>query len=203
MRDPTTRPCSIGNYCRRLAGLRGAGRCRRRAWLRRTARLSSARCRESCAMTRVLVVDDDPTVREVVISYLKAEQYDVARGSRRRDRAVDDRQRAAGSRGARRDAARRRRSGGLPAGPRDDRRPDHHAHRARRGVRSGRRSRAGRRRLRDQAVQPARAGAAGVVGAAPGRARRPAPDERVLVDGDLRDRRAEPTGDARRASRSR
>ncbi len=28
-------------------------------------------------MSRVLVVDDDPTVREVVLSYLKAEQYDV------------------------------------------------------------------------------------------------------------------------------
>ena len=28
-------------------------------------------------MTRVLVVDDDPTVREVVVSYLKADQYDV------------------------------------------------------------------------------------------------------------------------------
>jgi DNA-binding response OmpR family regulator len=29
-------------------------------------------------MTKVLVVDDDPTVREVVLSYLKAEQYDVS-----------------------------------------------------------------------------------------------------------------------------
>ncbi len=29
-------------------------------------------------MTRVLVVDDDSTVREVVLSYLRAEQYDVA-----------------------------------------------------------------------------------------------------------------------------
>jgi len=29
-------------------------------------------------MTRVLVVDDDPTVREVVLTYLRAEQYDVA-----------------------------------------------------------------------------------------------------------------------------
>jgi DNA-binding response OmpR family regulator len=28
-------------------------------------------------MTRILVVDDDPTVREVVVSYLKAEAYDV------------------------------------------------------------------------------------------------------------------------------
>ncbi len=28
-------------------------------------------------MSRVLVVDDDPTVREVVVSYLRAEQYDV------------------------------------------------------------------------------------------------------------------------------
>jgi DNA-binding response OmpR family regulator len=29
-------------------------------------------------MTRILVVDDDPTVREVVLSYLRAEHYDVA-----------------------------------------------------------------------------------------------------------------------------
>jgi len=29
-------------------------------------------------MTRVLVVDDDPTVREVVCSYLRAERYDVS-----------------------------------------------------------------------------------------------------------------------------
>ena len=29
-------------------------------------------------MTRILVVDDDPTVREVVLSYLRAEQYEVA-----------------------------------------------------------------------------------------------------------------------------
>ncbi len=29
-------------------------------------------------MTRVLVVDDDPTVREVVLSYLRAEHYEVA-----------------------------------------------------------------------------------------------------------------------------
>jgi DNA-binding response OmpR family regulator len=29
-------------------------------------------------VTRILVVDDDPTVREVVLSYLKAERYEVA-----------------------------------------------------------------------------------------------------------------------------
>jgi len=29
-------------------------------------------------MTRILVVDDDPTVREVVLAYLRAEQYEVA-----------------------------------------------------------------------------------------------------------------------------
>ena len=28
-------------------------------------------------MARVLVVDDDPTVREVVVSYLKAAQHEV------------------------------------------------------------------------------------------------------------------------------
>jgi CheY-like chemotaxis protein len=29
-------------------------------------------------VTRILVVDDDPTVREVVLSYLTAEHYEVA-----------------------------------------------------------------------------------------------------------------------------
>ncbi|MBA2698462.1 MAG: response regulator, partial [Nocardioidaceae bacterium] len=28
-------------------------------------------------MSKILVVDDDPTVREVVLSYLRAEKYDV------------------------------------------------------------------------------------------------------------------------------
>ena len=39
-------------------------------------------------MAEVLVVDDDPTVREVVVSYLRAGGHEVARGRRRRDRAA-------------------------------------------------------------------------------------------------------------------
>ena len=38
-------------------------------------------------MARVLVVDDDPTVREVVVSYLRAGRARRRRGRRRRDRA--------------------------------------------------------------------------------------------------------------------
>jgi DNA-binding response OmpR family regulator len=32
-------------------------------------------------VTRILVVDDDPTVREIVLSYLKAERYEVAQAA--------------------------------------------------------------------------------------------------------------------------
>ena len=33
-------------------------------------------------MARVLVVDDDHTVREVVVTYLRADRHDVRRGRR-------------------------------------------------------------------------------------------------------------------------
>ena len=62
------------------------------------------------------------------------------------------------------------------------RRPDHHAHRPRRRDRQGGRPGAGRGRLRDQAVQPARAHRAGARRAPPPR-RRPGAD--VVRAGDL------------------
>ena len=120
-------------------------------------------------MARVLVVDDDPTVREVVVSYLRASGHHV-------DETGDGESVAALMRDNPADLVvldlmlpgidglevcrRLRASSDVPVimltalGTRD---------------RPGRRARAGRRRLRDQAVQPARAGAAGRVGAAPGR----------------------------------
>ena len=122
---------------------------------------------EGGAVARVLVVDDDPTVREVVVSYLKAAQHEVVEAEDGesvativRDSPVDlvvlDLM-LPGIDGL--EVCRRlRATSDVPVimltalGLRD---------------RPGRRAGAGRRRLRDQAVQPARAGAAGGVGAAP------------------------------------
>ncbi len=75
---------------------------------------------------------------------------------------------------ARPDAARDERSGRVP-GPaaRGRAAADRHAHRAGRGGRPGAGTGARSRRLRDQAVQPARAGAAGRLGPAPRLAGRP------------------------------
>ena len=165
----------------RLAGARRAdvlvGRGRRS--------YARERSRREVTVARVLVVDDDPTVREVVVSYLRAAGHEVVEAARRRGRA--------GARCATRRAdlvvldlmlpgidglevCRRLRD--------DRRRPGDHADRARRGDRPGRRARGRRRRLRHQAVQPARAGAAGRLGAAPGR--RPRPRRRAgSIDGDL------------------
>ena len=125
-------------------------------------------------VARVLVVDDDPTVREVVVSYLRAAQHEVAGGGRRRVGRHDHAGHARRPGRARPDAARHRRARGLPAAARVQRRPGHHADRAGLGDRPRRRARARRRRLRDQAVQPARAGAAGRVGAAACRRAHPA-----------------------------
>ena len=106
-------------------------------------------------MARILVVDDDHTVREVVVSYLRAGGHTVA--------DVEDGEQALkvmreepadlvvldlmlpGIDGL--EVCRRLRE--------DARRADHHADRAGRRDRPGGRARARRRRLRDQAVQPA------------------------------------------------
>ena len=135
-------------------------------------------------MARVLVVDDDPTVREVVVSYLRADRHEVAEAAdgetalrRMREQPADlvvlDLM-LPGIDGL--EVCRRlRATSDVPVimltalGRRD---------------RPGGRAGARRRRLRHQAVQPARAGAAGRLGAARvGEPRRPAPT--VLTDGDL------------------
>ena len=123
-------------------------------------------------MARVLVVDDDPTVREVVVSYLRAAEHEVV------EAADGETALRLGTRDAPPDlvvldlmlpgidgleVCRRLRE--------DERRPGDHADRARRGDRPRGRARGRRRRLRHQAVQPARAGAARRLGAAPRRRR--------------------------------
>ena len=126
-------------------------------------------------MTKILVVDDDPTVREVVLSYLRAEQYDVADaadgetalsiiGHERPDLVVLDVM-LPGVDGL--EVCRRvRASSNLPIimltalGAESERVV---------GLELG------RRRLRDQAVQPARARASGRIGVAAGRRSCPAP----------------------------
>ena len=139
-----------------------------------SARVESARTEADRTMSgeRVLVVDDEPIVTEVVQRYLIREGYQVqvaadgrvgaARGPRRRTRPG----------GPRSDAARDRRPGGLPAASGREQRPDHHADGQGRGERQDPRPRAGRGRLPDQAVQPRRADRPGQGGAAPHPGRR-------------------------------
>ena len=168
-------------------GLRGRER-RPEQWLR-TVRSCCDGGVTSDAAPHVLVVDDDPTVAEVV------RRLPASAPASRSTHAADGPAALAaaerdppdlvvldlmlpgidGLEVCRRLRDRRRR----PAG--------RHADRARRGGRPGRRARARRRRLRDQAVQPARARAAGRVRAAPGGApRRPRRAGDRSSDGDLR-----------------
>ena len=101
---------------------------------------------------------------------------------------------------ARPDAAGHRRPRGLQAAARAVADPGRHADRARRGDRPPGRLRDRRRRLRDQAVQPARAGDAGPLGAAPGARQRPAGrrDAGRLTDGEPDRRPGGARGPARR-----
>ena len=120
-------------------------------------------------MAEVLVVDDDVTVREVVVSYLRAGGHEVTEASDGEAALASMRRDAAdlvvldlmlpGMGGI--EVCRRLRDGGevpiimlTALGTENDRLT---------GLRDG------RRRLRDQAVQPARAGPARRLGAAPGR----------------------------------
>ena len=57
-------------------------------------------------MARVLVVDDDHTVREVVVSYLRAHQHEVAEAADGETALSDDARDAGRPRRARPDAAR-------------------------------------------------------------------------------------------------
>ena len=105
----TTRRCSTATTRSGWLVLAGLVAGRRRGGLART--LAS----EEVTVARVLVVDDDPTVREVVVSYLRAARPRGRRGRGRRDRAARGMRDAAARPGrARPDAARHRRARGLP-----------------------------------------------------------------------------------------
>ena len=120
---------------------------------------------------RILVVDDEPSVRESVGYALEQEGFDVtlaadgedAEGklSRRRLRPADPGHHDAGQERAR----------PLPRGPRPQPGPDHPADRQGRRGRQGGRPRGRRRRLRHQAVLGPRAARPGARAAAPPRAR--------------------------------
>ena len=132
---------------------------------------------------RVLVVEDEPNIRELVCLHLGLEGLRVRGRRRRPGGAAAHRGGAVRSAGARRDAARPRRRVAVPRRaqrPHEPRRADPDAHGAERGVGQGHRPRERRRRLPDQAVRRARAGRAGAraaAAAAPER-RRPAPRRR-------------------------
>ena len=68
---------------------------------------------QEVSVARVLVVEDDPTVREVVVSYLRAAGHEVVEAARRGDRAALPRATRRPGR-PRPDAARHRRPRGLP-----------------------------------------------------------------------------------------
>ena len=118
-------------------------------------------------MTTVLIVDDEPIVRDVVARYLKRDGFDTLEaGDGDAARELIERSPPAPRR-ARRDAARHRWPRPLPVDPVARRPARDHADRPRRGGRPDRRPRARRRRLRHQALLAARAGDARAHGAAP------------------------------------
>ena len=105
----------------------------------------------------ILVVDDEPTLRETLVDALEADGFRVVAGRRRARGARHVPRRAARPRPARPDAPRAVRHRGLPHHPGRIGRPDRDADGQGLRARQGRRARARRRRLRHQAVQPARA----------------------------------------------
>ena len=146
------------------------------------------------AMTTVLVVDDEPIVRDVVVRYLQREGYDTLEAGDGDACARDPRTRAAEPRRPRPDAARHGRTRPVPLDPRPLRSAGDHADRARRGGRQDRRARGGRRRLRLEAVLAAGARRAGEDRAAP----RDAAPARTRRDRSRRPHASTP-GRARRA----
>ena len=138
--------------------------------------------------SRVLVVDDDDTVREVLRRYLTRDGHEVLEAADGITGLSLVRSQQPGSAGARPDAARHGRARGLPGDPPHLDRPGDHADRAGPGIRSGGRPGVRRRRLRRQTVQPAGAGAAGGPGAGTQPRHRSPPSGRVDA-GDQRRRR--------------
>ena len=142
---------------------------------------------EGVTMARVLVVDDDVTVREVVVTYLRAAGHDVDETADGESALALLRDHPGRPGRARPDAARHRRARGLRAAAGPRRRPaGDHADGARLGDRPGGRARARRRRLRHQAVQPARAACSGSTRCCAGPASGPvAAPAASVTDGDL------------------
>ena len=107
---------------------------------------------DNVEMTTVLVVDDEPIVRDVVVRYLQHEGYQTLEAGDGDTRPRAPRAGASRARRPRPDAAGHRRARALPLDPLPLGSAGDHADRARRGGRQDRRSRARRRRLRDEAV---------------------------------------------------
>ena len=105
----------------------------------------------------ILVVDDEPTQREMLAEALEAEGFTIVTAADGRAALLKFREGEAGPRPARPDAARDVRDRGLPDHPGRIGRADPDADGQELGARQGRRPRARRGRLRDEAVQPARA----------------------------------------------
>ena len=123
-------------------------------------------------METVLVVDDEPIVRDVVVRYLERDGFRTLDGGRRSAaRALIEGRRAEPGR-PRSDASRDRWARALPLDPRPVEPARDHADRARRGDRPHRRARARRRRLPRQAFLAARACSPRAIGA-PSRATEP------------------------------
>ena len=120
-------------------------------------------------MARILVVEDESAIAELVAINLRHAGHEVTRGRRRRAGAARGRCGAARPGGAGLDAAGPVRPGaGAPVARRGAhaRHADHHAHRARRGVRQDRRPGCRCRRLPGQALLDAGADGAHPRGAA-------------------------------------
>ncbi len=152
---------------------------------------------ENEGMSTILVVDDEPIVRDVVVRYLRRDGFATLEAGTGEEAMAAARARTAGARRSGRDASRNGRPRGLSAHPRDLRSSDRAAHRARRRGGSHRRPRARRRRLRDEAVLAARARGprAKSPAALVARSRGPVPSDRVRLG---RGRRVSPRSAARR-----
>ena len=106
-------------------------------------------------IARILVVDDDVRLRDLLTRYLAEQGFQVAALARRARPRQEAAARPAAPRRARPDAARRGRARRLPAPARRRRdRADHHADREGRGRRPHRRPRDGRRRLPAKPFNP-------------------------------------------------
>ena len=152
----------------------------------------------------ILVVDDEPTLRETLVDALEADGFRVVAGRRRPRGARPLPRRAAGPRPPRPDAPRAVGHRGLPHHPRRVRRADRDADGQGLRARQGRRARARCRRLRHQAVQPARADGprSGPCSGAPSRPSRSTAPPAVVDLGPVQADLGGPSAAARRRGRA-